>query len=163
MADLTYTATGWVDTTNEKITVDIYLPQEDPTNPYEFNFNFNLSKKTIFNKQYNVVFCHLKLKKDMGIDLNSQTKEHQLTLDINKLIRVSSINHSDFDFKENETLFLLLHDDSNIEIVIDSELLFNNIESIYGKIKASGNQSIKLPSSIHHHLRPRRLGMSIIR
>lgn len=162
MADLTYTATGEIDIANRLVKLDLFLPQEDPDNPYEFYYNFDLSKKTIFDKQYNVIFCHLRLERDGGNPLNSQTKGHQLTLDVDKLIKSGFIGNTNFNFDLEETLFLLLHDISRTEVLKDAELLFNNIENISEKVKSIDNHNIQLPDA-NLVLRPRRLGMSIIK
>lgn len=162
MADKTYTATGRIDVTNRSIILDLYLPPENPANRYEFNYNFNLSKLTIFNKKYNVIFCHLRLERDPGSKLDSQTKEYQLTLEIDKLIQSRFIGIDRFDFNLSETLFLLLHDDSRSEVLEDSEFFFTNIENIIERVNLSGNHNIQLPYETQT-LRPRRLGMSIIK
>jgi hypothetical protein len=161
MTDLTYTATGEIDIDNRLIKLYLYLPLEREENPYQFNYNFNLSKVTIFEKKYNAIFCHFRLMNDPGDILISQNTTHQITLDIDKLIQSRFLGSTCLDLNMNETLFLLLHDESCDDVLIDSELLFTNIENIYEKVKLSGNQSMDLPYN-NLTLRPRRLGMSII-
>ncbi|RAR47420.1 hypothetical protein [Flavobacterium lacus] len=161
MEDLTYTATGEIDVENRLIKLEIYLPIQREENPYEFNYNFNLSKITIFDKKYNVIFSHLKLRNDPGNLLNSQNNVHKMTLDVDKLIQSRFLGSTDFDLNMDDTLFLLLHDDSSKEVLKDAELLFANVENIYEKVISSGNQTIDLPYN-NLTLRPRRLGMSII-
>lgn len=153
MSDLTYTATGSIDETNQKLILDIFLPQENEENRYVFDSFFDLSKISIFNNQVNVIFCKMKLKDDGEDRLYEQTHKHRLEINLKEL----NLYRSEFDMKLTDTLFLLFHDKGKLAIN-DLELFYQNIESIYKRVRTSGNFN----HPINIKAKPRVLGMSII-
>lgn len=163
MTDLTYTATGRIDVTTRSLILELFLPIEDPTNPYEFNYNVDLSKITLDKGQINAVFCHLKLKNDSGARLSYKypSDKHKITIKIDELIKYNSKYYRNFNVDLDETLFILFHDNESLDLKI-TDLFHENIEKLYEETQKTKSENTEESHNLNFFSKPRAIGMSII-
>lgn len=163
MPDLTYTATGRIDISTRSLILELFLPKENSTNPYEFNYNVDLSKLTLNKGQINAVFCHLKLRNDSGARLstNNPSDKHKLTIKIDELIKYNSKYYKNFNLDLDDTLFILFHDNESLDLKI-TDLFHENIEMMYEETKKTKSENTEENHNLNFFARPRAIGMSII-
>ncbi len=172
MDKLTYTAIGaGKDIENGILSFDVYLPQEDPQNPYIITPLFDLSKFQLFDKNINVIFCHLNVPNGDGVLSGNFTK--RVDVAINELEDYDTRINRKFNFNNEETLVLLYHENINEDEEVDISVnyineLYNNVNLFY-EVAKFGNFVTTIPTNFPKDRdtmytgRPRTLGLSIIR
>lgn len=155
-----YTATGNFSDPNI-LSLDICIPAEDSNNPYRFD-NYDLSKLDANNQQINVVFSHVMKVNDNGSEWRATGYDFHLDIIVPVINEFPKHNAVKFDFNNQETIYILYHNDSKV-ITSELQLVYDNIEKIYDKVK-TGNCEMDLSDiqNLKGLAIPRRLGLSLI-
>ncbi|MBC8882634.1 hypothetical protein H9X57_02160 [Flavobacterium piscinae] len=159
MEDLRYTAIGYYNEKNNKITLELGIPAEIvPKSELSF---YNLSVKLSINHFLNVLMINLKRPNTEIQEINNY--EYKLEIDLKNDTIISEYNEPVLDLSQPEILVLLVHDD---DISSDSiREIKDNVFKYYGIAKFKSfyisNAYQKKGSPILG--RPRTIGMSIIK
>lgn len=150
---------------NDEISLDFYIPEEDPQNPYILHPLYNISRNIIYNGTellVNAVLIFLKKRKDEGFILSSTEPKYHQVFNIGDFTNYSSMNTVELD-PELELFVIVYHDNTfNQEHV---NYFFEKMPDFYSHAAKMPylNYATDIPAKEWGPIRPKRAGMSILR